>query len=163
SQMVFTVPPSDTPSFVVIAPAIKVTIEDQSNNILTADSSTQITMSIASNPTGGALYGTVTKKASSGVATFSDLYIDKAVTGDTPGTVHVTMVDTNGNTNDSATANSLYSFGPQVTKITPNYGPAAGGGGKKGVSIGGANFNNVTAIKLVELNKTLIAGTDFTV
>jgi hypothetical protein len=243
---VFTIPPSEAPSLVAINPAIKVAMEDQFGNIRTSDSTTQIVMTIANNPSGGRLAGTTTQTASSGVATFSDLSIDQAgvafalmatggalnVTSDTfniipstisitrmtpnfgaaaggnkvtisgtglkfiqkvtfgsagdatitkastagtsitvtvptisasadPGSVRVTIFDSSGATNDSSTASSLYFFGPQVTKVTPNFGLPAGGG--KPLAITGKNFNNITAVKLVELNKTLSPGTDFTV
>jgi hypothetical protein len=55
----------------------KVAIEDSFGNILTSDKTDQVTVAIAGNPGGGTLHGTTTVTVSAGVATVSQLWIDK--------------------------------------------------------------------------------------
>jgi hypothetical protein len=63
-----------------IKPAVKVLIEDQFGNVLKTDSTSQVTMSIATGPNGATLGGTVTVTAVKGVATFSNLILSSAGT-----------------------------------------------------------------------------------
>src|SRR2546427_39032 len=63
-----------------ITPAVQVAVQDaQGNTVMTA--TTSITVAIGTNPASGTLSGTTTVAAVSGVATFSNLSIDKAGTG----------------------------------------------------------------------------------
>ena len=80
SKLVFTVQPSDVPVEVAISPAIKVSVQDTLGNLVT-DATTSVTLAIGTNPAGGTLSGTATVVPVSGVATFSDLSIDRAGTG----------------------------------------------------------------------------------
>ncbi len=57
-----------------------VIVQDSFGNTVTS-STASITIAIGTNPGGGTLSGTTSKNASGGVATFSDLSIDKAGTG----------------------------------------------------------------------------------
>ena len=63
----------------VISPPVQVVAKDSLGN---ADSTFTgaVTLSLASNSAGGSLSGTTTRRAASGIATFSDLAIDKAGT-----------------------------------------------------------------------------------
>ena len=56
-------------------------ILDRFNNVLTYDNADTVTLAIGTNPGGGTLSGTLTVTVSGGVATFSDLSIDKAGSG----------------------------------------------------------------------------------
>lgn len=80
AQLAFTVQPSNTVSTTSISPAVQVTVQDAGGNTVTT-SSAPVTLAIANNPSLGTLSGTLTTNASSGVATFSNLSIDKAGTG----------------------------------------------------------------------------------
>ncbi len=60
--------------------AIQVTVKDAQGNVVTSDTAT-ITAAISNNAGGGTLSGTTAVKAVAGVATFSNLQIDKAGTG----------------------------------------------------------------------------------
>ncbi len=80
SKAVFTVQPSNTVAGAVISPAVQVEVQDTLGNRVTTASSS-ILIVIANNPSGGTLSGTTTVSAASGVATFSDLSIDKAGVG----------------------------------------------------------------------------------
>ena len=79
-KLAFKVQPSAAVAGVSVSPAIQVTIQDALGNTVTT-SSAPITLAISTNPGGGALAGTVTVSASSGVATFSTLSINKPGVG----------------------------------------------------------------------------------
>ena len=64
----------------VIAPAFQVAIQDQWGNTVTT-SSAQVALSLANNPGGASLSGTLAKAAVAGVATFSDISLNKVGTG----------------------------------------------------------------------------------
>ena len=75
--VVFSQPPTDTPAgatFLVTAQVV-----DQYSNLVSSYTS-NVTVAIASGPSGGTLLGTTTVQASGGVATFSNLCIDQAGT-----------------------------------------------------------------------------------
>ncbi len=80
SKLAFTVQPSNATAGAAIAPAIQVTIQDASGNTITT-ATNAVTVGLGTNPSGGTLFGTLTKSAVNGVATFSDLSIDKVGTG----------------------------------------------------------------------------------
>jgi hypothetical protein len=65
---------------VAISPAIQVRVEDAGANLVTS-ATTSVTLIIGTNPGGGTLSGTLTVAANSGVATFSDISIDKVGVG----------------------------------------------------------------------------------
>jgi hypothetical protein len=74
------VQPSSATAGVALSPAVQVTVQDaQGNTVPSATNS--ITVAIGTNPGGGTLTGTTPVSASSGVATFSDLSINKTGTG----------------------------------------------------------------------------------
>jgi hypothetical protein len=77
TQLVFTVQPPATPTAgATLAPAIQVSIEDSLNNVVTGDSVTQVTVALTT-PNGATLGGTTTQTALSGVASFTNLNVDK--------------------------------------------------------------------------------------
>src|SRR5439155_813524 len=80
SRLVFTVQPSNAAAGAAIAPAVQVTAQDAHGNIATAFTGT-VTLGLGSNPGGGALAGTTTVAAASGVATFANLSINRVGTG----------------------------------------------------------------------------------
>src|SRR5207244_57604 len=63
-----------------ITPAVQVAVQDAQGNTVTT-ATTSITLAIGTNPASGTLAGTTTVAAVNGVATFSNLSIDKAGTG----------------------------------------------------------------------------------
>ena len=73
SQVVFNQQPTNVTAGVAISPSITVDVEDQFGNIVTGDSS-NVTLSINTGP--GAIGGTDTVAASSGVSTFSSVKLD---------------------------------------------------------------------------------------
>jgi hypothetical protein len=80
AKLAFTVQPSSVASQASINPAVAVSIEDAFGNLVPS-ATNQITVAIQNNPSSGVLGGTLTATASGGVATFSNLTIDKAGTG----------------------------------------------------------------------------------
>src|SRR3989454_671808 len=80
THLVFTVQPSATTAGSTISPPVQVSAKDNAGN--TDPSFTgAVTVALGTNPSGGALSGTQTVTAASGVATFSSLSIDKAGNG----------------------------------------------------------------------------------
>jgi hypothetical protein len=79
ARLVFTAQPVTTTAKSTLA-AIQVTAQDNQGNTVTGFTS-NVTVAIAVNPGGGTLSGTPTKAAVGGVATFSNLSIDKVGTG----------------------------------------------------------------------------------
>jgi MYXO-CTERM domain-containing protein len=76
----FTVQPGNTAAGAAISPAVRVTLQDAFGNV--AISATDaVTVALGSNPRNGTLSGTKTVNAINGVATFSNLSIDKKGTG----------------------------------------------------------------------------------
>jgi len=75
----FTVQPSATTAGSILSPAPAVAVLDDYGNTVTG-SSASITLGFASNPTGATLSGTAAKNASAGVATFTDISVQKAGT-----------------------------------------------------------------------------------
>ena len=77
-QLVFTTQPGNTGAGLPVTPAVVVTAEDSSNNPFTSFTG-GITLAIGAGP--GTLSGTLTQNAVAGVATFSDLSINKIANG----------------------------------------------------------------------------------
>ena len=80
AQLVFTSQPSAVMAGVPIAPAIAVTTRDAQGNTATAFTG-GVTVALGASPGGGTLSGTVTTTAAAGVATFSNLSIDRSGVG----------------------------------------------------------------------------------
>lgn len=78
--LVFTVQPMTTQAGAAIAPAVEVTAQDALGNTVTSFTG-DVTIAIGTNPVGATLSGTMTVTAVAGVATFSDLHLDKTGTG----------------------------------------------------------------------------------
>jgi hypothetical protein len=76
AELVFTGQPRTTVAGAAISPSVQVTVQDAFGNTVTGDT-TRITLAIATNPGGGTLSGTRTRNALNGIATFSNLSIDK--------------------------------------------------------------------------------------
>lgn len=72
-------PPATVTAGAVVSPAVVVRIEDSQGNITT--SSVSVSLSFANNAGGSTLGGTVTVAATSGVATFSTLTLNRTGTG----------------------------------------------------------------------------------
>ncbi len=80
NKLGYSVQPSSQVAGVAISPAVAVAVQDAGGNTVTSSSAT-VTVAIATNPGGGTLSGTLSVAASSGVASFSSLSINKTGTG----------------------------------------------------------------------------------
>ncbi len=110
--------PSNTPGGSRFDPSVQVSVLDSAGSVNTT-SSASITVALASTSTGtGTLSGTKTVAAIDGVATFTDLTIDK------PGQYSLTFTDPSGNT----TASGLFNItGGKLVFLPP--GPKDGSAG----------------------------------
>lgn len=80
NKLVFVVQPSNTTVRKPINPPVKVQVEDGAGNPVT-NATSPITVALGANPGGATLAGTTTVQAVGGVATFSDLSLNKAGSG----------------------------------------------------------------------------------
>ncbi|HET9385213.1 MAG TPA: hypothetical protein VFO67_08705 [Gemmatimonadales bacterium] len=80
AKLDFVVQPTETATAEAVTPAIRVAVQDNFGNTVT-DANDAVTVALGANPTGGTLSGAVTVTASNGVATFSDLRIDRPASG----------------------------------------------------------------------------------
>ncbi len=79
NHLTFAVQPSLEATGEAIAPAVQVSVQDSSGQLITSDA-TAITIGLAQGPPGAILGGTVTVQAVNGLATFSDLTLNLAGT-----------------------------------------------------------------------------------
>src|SRR5207249_4477654 len=80
TRLVFTVEPSTATAGAPITPALQITAQDASGNVV-PDFTGNVTVAIGTNPAGGTLSGTTMVAAVGGVATLSDLSVDKSGSG----------------------------------------------------------------------------------
>lgn len=80
AKLAFIVEPGPATSGVAMAPAVKVAVQDVAGHTVTSTTHI-IAIAISTNAGGGTLTGTASVATVNGVATFSDLSIDKAATG----------------------------------------------------------------------------------
>jgi len=80
SQLAFSVQPADAGAGRSITPTIIVSIQDSSGHVVTT-ATNMVTIAIGTNPAGGALTGTLTIAAVSGLAKFTGISIDNSGSG----------------------------------------------------------------------------------
>ena len=80
TKVAYTQQPSSSGGGTAISPAVTVAVQDAGGNTVTTSIAT-VTIAIGTNPAAGTLSGTVSVSASAGIATFSNLSINKAGTG----------------------------------------------------------------------------------
>src|SRR3989441_932420 len=80
THLIFTVQPSHPTAGGTISPAVQVAAQDDAGNTVMGFGA-DITIALGNNPAGGTLSGTKTVTAVNGVATFSNLSIDRAGNG----------------------------------------------------------------------------------
>jgi uncharacterized repeat protein (TIGR01451 family) len=73
--------PTNTTAGQSITPAVTVLVEDRSNTLVTSDNTDQVTLAIGTNPGGGTLSGSITITVSGGIATFSNLSVNRSGIG----------------------------------------------------------------------------------
>ena len=161
AKLAFTVqPPTSTAAGAIITPAITVTVQD-GGGYTVANSTDIISMSIGTNPAAGNLGGTISVAASSGVAAFNNLTIDK------PGTGYTLIATDNLLATPTVTSNlfNVVSGAITVSSISPNFGPIAGGtpvtitgtgfvSSGLTVTIGGITAKNITLVSTTSITAT---------
>lgn len=90
-QILFSRQPSDGVAGEVLSPAIELTVVDQNGDLVTTAGS--VTIALGDNPGGATLGGTTSVALSNGVATFSDLSLDRSGTGYTLVASHASLSD----------------------------------------------------------------------
>jgi hypothetical protein len=80
AALTFSAQPSNVTAGEAVAPTITVTLLDRKGNV-TPEASANITLSIGSNPGGATLSGALAAATAAGVATFSDVKLNKAAAG----------------------------------------------------------------------------------
>ncbi len=120
NKLIFSVQPSNTAAGTSISPAVTVTVEDAGGNTVTT-ATNSVTLAIGTNPGSGSLSGTATVAAVNGVATFSNISINKTGTGYTLG-ASATGVSSATSTAFNITAGtaSKLAFVTQPSNTPPN-------------------------------------------
>jgi hypothetical protein len=121
-----------------------VEIEDAANNRVTT-ASNLVTIAMNTNPCGGSLFGTTSRAALSGVATFPDVYIDKACSG--------YKVQEGSSGLGAPVVSDTFSVTPG--QAVPNHG---GNNGQVSVVIEGLGFQSGAVAKLTRSGETDIVG-----
>src|SRR2546427_5888224 len=80
TKLVFTVSPTNATGAQSITPAVQVAVQDASGNTVTNATAT-VTVALGANPGAGTLSGTLTVAATQGIATFSNVRIDRPGSG----------------------------------------------------------------------------------
>ena len=130
SSLAFVQQPANVLSGAAITPAPSVQVLDAFGNVATG--MTSVTLAIGSNPSGGTLSGTATVAASSGMATFAGISIDKAGSGYTLVASSAALTGaTSASFNVTAGANVISFAKPADTAFTatpPTLGATASSG-----------------------------------
>jgi len=111
NHLVFTMQPSLEATGDAIAPAVQVSVQDSSGQLITNDAS-DITVELAQGPSGATLGGTLTVRTVNGVAAFSDLTLNLAGTYQ----IKATAPNLRGTTSvrfDAADRGAAYAIGPE--------------------------------------------------
>ncbi|MGE5168292.1 MAG: hypothetical protein ACM3KT_06715, partial [Deltaproteobacteria bacterium] len=115
TKLVFGQQPTNTAAGASITPAVTVQVQDASGNVVTS-STASITLAIGTNPGSSTLGGTATANAVNGVATFSNLSLNKVGTGYTLTAASTGLTGATSSTfNITAGTASKLVFGQQPT------------------------------------------------
>ncbi|MFZ9595112.1 MAG: Ig-like domain-containing protein [Bdellovibrionia bacterium] len=138
TQLGFLTQPSQVLAGNVITPSVQVAIQDSYGNTLS--SATQgITLSLANNPTSASALGTLSVNADQGIATFSDLKINKTGTG------YTYQAASFGFSPVTSSAFNVLANTPAQLAFTTSASPVAAGQCSNMVSIQTRDaYNNVT-------------------
>ena len=80
TTLVFSVQPTNAAGAQMISPAVQIAVQDASGNTVAA-ATDAVTVAFGTNPGSGTLSGTLTVAAIQGIATFSNLRIDRPASG----------------------------------------------------------------------------------
>ena len=121
TQLGFLQQPSGATAGKPISPAVRVAVRNDQGGTVTG-ASNPVTLALAANPGGATLGGTTTVAAVNGIATFTDLTLDKAGAG-------YTLIATSGSlaSATSTTFSNVAGSASQLTFATPPPGSAPSG------------------------------------
>src|SRR5207249_4647963 len=110
--------PTTAQAGVSIAPPVTVQVEDANNNVVTTGtgSTASVGVAILANPGGGTLSGTTPVNAVAGVATFSNLSINKTGTG------YTLQATSTGLTSATSALFTINNPAPTLASIAPDNG-----------------------------------------
>ena len=146
TRVAFTVQPANTTAGSAITPAVRVAIQDALGQTVTS-ASNAVTISIGRNTGGGSLSGTATVNAVNGVATFSDLAIDRAGTG-------YTLIASAGGLAGATSASFNISAGPAAAIAAANSMPAT--------TVAGGTVSPAPAVRVTDASGNPVAGVNVT-
>ena len=136
--------PTNTAAGSSITPSVTVQVRDQFGNVVTGDSSTQVTLDLGANPGSSTFSGTLTQTAVNGVATFPGLSLNKTGTGYT-----LTAVSTPALT--GATSNTF--------NITPGAANKLVFGVQPSTENGGSAITPAVTVRILDANDNLTTST----
>lgn len=157
TKLVYTQQPSNTAAGSMITPAITVAVED-ANSLVVTNSSASVAIAITTNPGGGTLSGTTPVNAVNGVATFSDLSINRVGNG-----YRLTATSTGLTSAQSNTFNITVGTATQLVFTTQPDGAATGGVAfptQPTVTVEDADGNTITTGTESTASITLAIGTN---
>ncbi|MGE5759742.1 MAG: Ig-like domain-containing protein, partial [Gemmatimonadota bacterium] len=118
AQLVLTASPASATAGVPLSPAVKVSVLDSKGNVATSFQG-GVHVALAANPGGATLSGTTTVSATAGVATFSNLMLDKSGTG------YTLVVSSNGLAGDTSSALTVVPGAVSAAQSSVSAAPAA--------------------------------------
>ncbi len=162
NKLLFVQPPTDAVAGVGISPSVTVEVTDVNGNRVTG-ASDSVTLAMGTNPGSGTLSGTKTVSASSGLATFAGLSINKAGigytltasatsrTGATSSTFSIaagvaSTIAVNAGNGQSAVAGSAVATDPSVLVTDANGNPKSGVSVTFAVATGGGTVVPTSAV-----------------
>jgi hypothetical protein len=125
AALAFTQQPTNSAAGAALTPAVRVAVQDAVGTTL-ASFTGNVTIALTNNTTGAALQGTATVAAVAGVATFTDLSVDRAGTGYTLTATVGALQHTSAGFNVSSAAADLMQLSTLPASITAgvNIAPA---------------------------------------
>ena len=143
AAVAFQAQPTDVPSGAAISPAVMVRILDGAGNLVPTATNT-VTMSIGNNPGGSALGGTAAVAAVGGVATFSNLSLDKTGAG-------YTLTAAAGGLTGATSTGFVVTPGA-ATKLVYSVQPSA--------TTAGAAITPAVVVQVQDANNNVVTGSD---
>ncbi len=139
TQLVFTSSPGNTSGGTAFSTQPVVKVEDANGNIVTGDTTTQVTLAIGNNPSGGSLGGCTTNPitVSAGVATFAGCKVNKAGAGYT-----LTTTNNHSLTNNASSSFDITVGSPVALTFDPSFEPSNAAAGQ---SLGAVKIDVVDA------------------
>jgi Subtilase family/Divergent InlB B-repeat domain len=115
SKLGFGQQPPTTTFGQTINPPVTIQVQDSLGNVITTDNGRSVAIAIGSNPGGGTLSGTTSATTVNGIATFSNLSIDKVGTG------YTLTASSPGLTGVTSSTFNINNPTPTISSISPDH------------------------------------------